>query len=106
MSAMARSAPLRLGQLLEALTGVDRFPPRCQAQVAGDDAGRDVAPATGDGTTRMSRGSRHVQPLDRRSVAEVIPHRLITGERAHEDVALDHVDELAAVVVGGVDEPS
>src|SRR5713226_4976661 len=89
--------------LAQCLTGVPRLPPQLQAELARDDAGADVARAAGDRAARMRRRARHVEPLDRRAVAEVVVHHLLGVERAHEDVAAAHLWKFRDIFAAGVD---
>src|SRR5580692_10784595 len=93
------------GQPAEACTRVHRFPPRGDLEVVRDDLGGDVAAAAGYRAAWVGGRARHVQAVDRGAVAEAVPHRLVTGEGADEDVAADHVDQLLCIVVGGPDVP-
>src|SRR2546428_4428446 len=96
---------LTLRERFEAPPCVDGLPPLAQSEVVRDDARGDVAASARDRAARVRRRPGHVEVLDRRAVAEMIPHGLLAAERAHEDVALDHVDDVARVVVWGPDVP-
>src|SRR6476619_6705742 len=70
----------RLRDRAERRGSVERPPPKLGAEIAGDDAGRNVAGPARDGAARMAGGAGHVEIGDGCAIAEMIVHDLLGVE--------------------------
>src|SRR5690606_27603929 len=78
------------------------YPPLPDSKFVGDQPGNDISRSSGYGAPWMGCGTRHIQALYGRTIAEMTVHDLIGRQRTHENVAVTHVGQVMHVFLRGV----